>query len=193
MRFSLLSLSLYLSLYLSFSISLSLSLSIFLSFYISFCSVFLFLHGALTKRPLFILFCQQPKRRGECPPMPLSKAHPLRDIHASRSRFRFSSTFSSSLSFLVPFSFLLRPLSSNPPFSSLSFCNSLFPSRLIAEPPAARTVPARRTVFPSVAAARSVSDRPAAGATRTSRKDRRSIKRLVRFAPTNVRRIESAR
>lgn len=42
--------------------------------------------GALTKRPLFILFCQQPKRRGECPPNAIIQSTPLRDIHASHSR-----------------------------------------------------------------------------------------------------------
>lgn len=32
--------------------------------------------GALTKRPLFILFCQQPKRRGECPPNAIIQSTP---------------------------------------------------------------------------------------------------------------------
>lgn len=56
---------------------LSLSRSFFLT---------LFYIGALTKRPLFILFCQQPKRRGECPPNAIIQSTPLKDIHASHSR-----------------------------------------------------------------------------------------------------------
>lgn len=36
----------------------------------------LFYMGALTKRPLFILFCQQPKRRGECPPNAIIQSTP---------------------------------------------------------------------------------------------------------------------
>jgi len=36
----------------------------------------LFFMGALTKRPLFILFCQQPKRRGECPPNAIIQSTP---------------------------------------------------------------------------------------------------------------------
>jgi len=51
-------------------ISISLSLSLFLyfslSFFLSFFSSLSYM-GSLTKWPLSILFCQQPKRRGECP------------------------------------------------------------------------------------------------------------------------------
>jgi len=76
--------------------------------------------GALTKRPLFILFCQQPKRRGECPPnaiiqstppqrytcFPLSKTDNFSSCEIS-SRVSFSLPFPFPFFFLF-FSFILR-------------------------------------------------------------------------------------
>lgn len=130
--------------------------------------------------------------------MPLSKAHPFRDIHASRS-WNWRSRFYSSnflplhiLSALVSRPHSLSPSFFQSPFYILSFCNSLFPSRLIAEPPAARTFPRDEQYFPPsrLLAPFPIGQQPTRSC--TSRKDWRSIKRLVRSAPTNVRRTESA-
>lgn len=115
------------------TLSFCLSRSVYLSLCLYLCfSLFLSLHGALTKRPLFILFCQQPKRRGECPPkMPLSKAHSLRDIHASRSR-----KLTISVLLILPFVPLSvsqpkRPSPTIFPFSSF-FVSLIFRSRHVS-------------------------------------------------------------
>lgn len=90
----------------------------------------LFYMGALTKRPLFILFCQQPKRRGECPPNAIIQSTPPQrytcfpllktDNFSSCDTVPFSRLFLSSLLlfpslflhflpvFFIYFSFILR-------------------------------------------------------------------------------------
>jgi len=76
--------------------------------------------GALTKRPLFILFCQQPKRRGECPPNAIIQSTPLRDIHASHSRKLTISVL--AISKLLFASLSLSPIPISVSFLSFFLC-----------------------------------------------------------------------
>lgn len=111
-------------------------------------SLFLSLHGALTKRPLFILFCQQPKRRGECPPNAIIQSTPSQKYTC----FPLSKTddFGSPRPLPPPpfFLFLSPSPSRFPLLFFFSFFKFSFPSRMIAEPPTARTFPRDECYFP---------------------------------------------
>lgn len=98
----------------------------------------LFYMGALTKRPLFILFCQQPKRRGECPPNAIIQSTPPQRYTC----FPLSKTDNFSSCDTEPFSRLF--LSSPLPFPSffLFFFYSPFPFTFARE-----TTPSRHERF----------------------------------------------
>lgn len=120
-------------------------------------SLFSLLH--LTKRPLFILFCQQPKRRGECPPNAIIQSTPLKDIHASYFRKLTISVL--AIPNLLPF-----------PFFFLFLFYSLFPLCSIAKPlPPGTNVSTGRTACSFCADICSVSDRRQPTRFRASRKD----------------------
>lgn len=122
---------------------LSFSLFLFLFF------LTLFYMGALTKRPLFILFCQQPKRRGECPPNAIIQSTPLKDIHASHSRKLTISVLAipNLLSRLSPSPAPILPLLSSSFFSSFILWPRYVRSR--SHPFPARTFPRDELRVPS--------------------------------------------
>lgn len=91
--------------------------------------------GALTKRPLFILFCQQPKRRGECPQNAIIQSTPLRNIHASHSRKLTISVLANTEPLLASLSLSRSHFRPSSFVLFLFLFYSLFPLRSIAKPP----------------------------------------------------------
>lgn len=99
----------------------------------------LFYMGAVTKRPLFILFCQQPKRRGECPPNAIIQSTPSQryTCFPLSKTDNFSSCDTETSSRVLFFS----PVPTSVSFLSLSFLllfYSPFLLRSIAKPPSPR-------------------------------------------------------
>lgn len=132
--------------------------------------------GALTKRPLFILFCQQPKRRGECPPNAIIQSTPPQRYTcfplSETDNFSSCDTETCSrVSFSNPLLFPSLPLSLSP-FSMSCFVLFYSPLRLIVKPPPPDTnVSTGRTTCSFFADICSVSDRRQPTRSRASRKD----------------------